>query len=392
MLMPAIVGALVVITLAAALVFDHLWLSTAGDEMRSAGEASALAALGELISDDLLREDDNAAARLAAARNQAVRVAGNNTVAGEPLELDGSPQGDIRFGVRVPHPDSGSVRFVETDHRPTAVEVTARRTRAGGNPVGLFFRGLTGQPVGDVVRRSQATASNSIVGLRPFAGAPVPMLPLAILHSDPAGVRSDTWQAQIEQGGGADRYRYDPVSGTVSSGGDGIAEIVLRSRPSRDDDSLWNVALLDVGTGLDADLVQRQVRRGADIDDFRSFDGEELRFDSGAAHLPAASTFDRSLPRFLRSVIGQKRICLLFDSFTPSGSSGRGTAACIKPVAGRVMSLRRLSGNAWEIVLQPCVITTRTALLETATAGSSGADNPLPASGNRYIYKLYLAH
>jgi hypothetical protein len=93
--LPGLVVALVVTLCAVALVLDRLWLDAATAELRTASDAAAMAAAGELIHDDLLKETYDSTERIEAARQRAKDVAGQNLVAGEPVELDASPDGDV---------------------------------------------------------------------------------------------------------------------------------------------------------------------------------------------------------------------------------------------------------------------------------------------------------
>jgi hypothetical protein len=78
-------------------------------------------------------------------------------------------------------------------------------------------------------------------------------------------------------------------------------------------------------------------------------------------------------------------VCLLYESFSVSSSSGWGNLNCCGLVAGRILQISRGSGETREIVFQPGVLVTRTAVLAFApgTAPAGSATNP-------YIYKLAL--
>ena len=183
--------AMIVVMSGMALILDRLWLDAADLELTAAAESAALAAGRELANDDLLRLAPNHAERLQAARDAAAWVASENRVAGHPVELNAEPQGDVRLGRLILDEHEKQVRFDESDDNPTTVVVTAQRSRKSNNPIGLFIAGLTGIPFGDVASRVEASIDNRIIGVRPFEGAPVPALPLAIWLKDPAGKYTD---------------------------------------------------------------------------------------------------------------------------------------------------------------------------------------------------------
>ena len=104
----------------------------------------------------------------------------------------------------------------------------------------------------------------------------------------------------------------------------------------------------------------------------------------------------------LRRMIGQPRACLLYDQADVSTNSQVAQLRCIGIVAGRVMSATEISENVVEIVLQPTVMTSRSAVVASEV---SGANSPAASSatetenkepdgqtGNRYLYKLRLTN
>lgn len=391
------------------MILDRLWLDAADLELTTAAEAAALAAASNLASDDLLKLNPDSELRLELARTAAAYIAGQNLVAGSPVVLDTTPLGDVRLGQLVLDDALGMVRFAEATDNPTTAVVTATRTRQTSNPVGLFVAGLTNIPFGDVTTRVEATVDNRISGVRALEGAPVPALPLAIWWKDPAGLRSDTWDVQIEARRGADNYGFDPVGRQVYSGADGIPEIVLRSQARGQQLTQTNVTVVDVGTRLNDQELARQFLTGWTIDDMGDFDGE-FRLPQGGLVTLQASAELRSADRdALQSLIGEPRICLLYSGLTPNGTLPVGQAACIRMVSIRVLAVNDLDSGACEVVAQPCIVKTRTAIVDDMipyyTNSAAGTPAPLAEDNsasnlmsrtavlpNPYIYKLRLTH
>ena len=390
---PAVAVALLVAMGGLALILDRLWLDAADLELTTAAESAALAAARELASDDLLRPKADPAGRMQAAREAAAWVAGQNLVAGDPVTLDSDAQGDVQLGRLVLDQHEQQVRFEESDENPTTVVVTAQRTRSMSNPVGLFVTGLTGIPFGDVVSRVEATIDNRIVGVRPFEGAPVPALPLAIWLKDPTQQRRDTWEQQIEARRGADTYGFDAATGQVFRDSDGLPEIVLRSQ-SRDrnsDDS--NLLVLDIGTALQDHEVVRQFASGWTADDLAGLDGELRVSPSNPEKFPAAPKLTHDDREALENLIGEPRICLLYSDARTNGSSSLLQATCVRLVAIRVLAVRDSSNGSCELIAQPCVFATRTALLDEQSPYHTGlASEATTDNANKYIYKLQLTH
>ena len=390
---PAVAVALIVAMGGLALIVDRLWLDAADLELTTAAESAALASARSLASDDLLRPNADPADRRQAAREAAAWVASQNLVAGDPVTLNSEPQGDVRLGHLILDETEDQVRFEESDDLPTTAVVTARRTRATSNPVGLFVSGLTGIPFGDVSSRVEATIDNRIVGVRPFDGTSVPALPLAIWLKDPAGQRLDTWEQQIEARRGADNYGFETDDGRVYRGADGIPEIVLRSQGRDKSSNPANVLLLDIGTGWNDRELARQFASGLSSDDLTDFDGELRVTASHPANFAATSELKHDDRGVLDSLIGEPRICLLYSEARPNGSRSLRQATCVRLVAIRVLAVRDGSGGSCELIAQPCVLATRTALLDEQTpyhTGFAGKDST--ATANPYIYKLQLTH
>lgn len=409
--MPAFAVALVAVLGGAALVLDRLWLDTVHTELQTVAEAAALAAGQVLASDDLLRRDCDPHARLARARFAAARIALHNGVIGEPQQLDINPEGDVRFGKLVEDSVTGEPLLLETDSNPTTVAVSARRTREQDSAVPLPLRSLLGPDSADVVAVAEATLDNQIVGLRAIESLQLPTLPLGILYeetADRASVdrstrhgakhkspheasqdRLPTWKRDIEEHRGLDRFSIDG-DGRVSEGSDGIPEIVLRTSCSSTKSDEANAFVLTPTSTLTQDDLRRHVRDGWSADDLPT--QGELLFDQGPLTLAGLSDVDAAtMAEALRNVIGQPRICVVYDRATTDRRSQVSEVRCIGLIAGRVMSARELSANSCEIVLQPTVMACRAAVLASEVSGEE-TSSVCELPRNPYIYKLRLTH
>jgi hypothetical protein len=387
LLTPVIAIALLVVMAGVALVLDRLWIESAMAELTTCAEASALAAAGELACDDLLRQEPDFELCLKRGRARAYDIAARNLVAGKPVFLDASLQGDIRFGRIVRNAESGRLRFLETKNNPLCVLVTAHRTRSRNNPVALLCRAVTHQPAADAVERAEASIDNRVLGLRPYTGVRVPALPLAILDADPSTNRSDTWNEQIERRAGGDRYAFDPTTGRVSQEADGIPEIVLKSMKLKGNASEANVLLANLGTNLRSARLTRQIERGWSSSDLSEFGGA-LMLDGETPVLTIGALIAREQVHTLETMVGRCRICLLYRDHEATGHAGFGRARCVGFIAGRIMSIRALEQEACEIVFQPAVVTTRTAVLSANFPDTTDSNE----IRNRYVYKLHLTN
>lgn len=418
---PAVAIALLVLMMALALIIDRIWLETAKLELSNAAEAAALAAAGQLATDDLLRIDTPASERLENARLAAGDIATQNFVCGNSVELNTEPDGDIRFGI-LEHTAKG-IRFKESDDNPTSVVVTALRTRSNNNPIALFVAGVTRLPFGDVATRVEASICNDVIGLRPIEGTPIPALPVAIYEVDPSGDREDTWQNLIENRKGADDYSFDEETHTVVDRSDGIPEMVLRSMRVGQDPAKANLLLLDLGTGVNDDEVSRQFKSGLSVDDLENLDGQLVIGQGATLDVTATPDFDGAQLIALQKMVGECRICFLYSKSVPQRQPPDVTATCSQIVAVRILAVSGTVNGTCDVTVQPTVMTTRTAMLAsdssaTTTASpsdtlesalenslaesfSSTANNPDTTNGssttsnanlNKYVYKLRLTY
>ncbi len=382
-LLPALAAAVLAVGCCLALVLDRLWLAAAHGELQTAAEAAALAAAGRLAEDERINLDIEPQGLTDAAHFAALDAAFQNTVAGLPVVLNATPGTDVQFGQHVANSENGEVLFLQTEYLPTTVRVQAARTRRLGNPVARLFAGLTGEAAGNVSAAAEASLTNLIVGVRPFAGAPAPMLPLAIFERDPEDERKDTWVNQIEGGAGGDDWLYDYDSRQVRPGSDGLPEMKLHPIPSGGQPEEANRHMVDVGNQLDPARLAQQIEAGLTTIDLADFGGA-FRLDGKPQPLESSAALDEQPLDALHHMIGQKRIALLYERYQPGGShTGRVTPTRL--VAVRIMAIEP-SDDGPCLIVQPTVVATRTAL---SLAPEDDGDAEYFA--NAYVYKMFLS-
>lgn len=390
-IVPIVAVSLLVILLAIALVLDRSYLDIGQVELRRAAEAGALAGAHSLANDDLLRSNADPRQYAGKVRHAVKQIVAENFVAGEQVKV--VPKQDIQLGKITVDGDGGPNTFLETDKNPTTVRVTLNLTDNRDNPVGLFMSQLTGQPSAELAQQVAASADNRCLGVRPYEGANVPGIPFAILADDPTQKRTDTWLQQIVRRLGADKFGYDEKLRRITNGPDGIPEIVLTGEDPQDKNSLPNVAMVDLGTGLRATGLVRQIRHGFTEANLKGIGGE-IRLPEQPVTLSSTARLTIDPLRALAALQGECRICLLYQESTKEGYSTPGTVTCVGLVAGRVMQVIPSPNKASKIVFQPGVIVTRTAILPELQFSASHRKPPrkewLNPYENKYIYKTSL--
>ncbi len=410
--MPALALALLAVLGGAALVVDRLALDTAKNELRTSAEAAALAAARELANDDRLRPDFDPAALQMKSRFAAARIAAENFIAGEALTLNTEPNGDVRFGHLQVDPETGETIFVEAEGQdePTTVVVHARRTSDRDSAIPLPFRTLYAPTDADVVAVAEASINFGVIGLRPIDELSIPTLPLAILSqaveeqdssaekfptardprsktaqaSKPKQPSVSSWARDIEQRRGTDRFGYDASTGEVTQDADGIPEITLRT-VGRSADAKSNTFVLALSGDLTQDSLWRQICEGWSADDLQPLGGE-LLLGHGPLNLAGLRGVDCNvLGSALRKMLGQPRVVFLYDREIGDPRASVASLQVTKMVAGRVMSVSELSDSECEIVFQPAVMATRSAVT-SSDESESGCEK------NKYVANLRLTN
>jgi hypothetical protein len=373
-MVPALAIALFAVGGAMAFAFDRLWQEAAAVELRTAGEAAALAAAAELASDDTLRTDADWNSIRETARDAAADIAKQNLVGGLPVTIKTAEDGDVTFGQTVDKANGEQV-FVETADNCRVVHLHARQGRGSKNPFGLLVRDLTG--AGRQMQLTiEATAENRIASLRPYEGVNVPALPIAI------SVGPTAW-AQAENHLGPDAMGLSEDDKSITETPDGISEMTAQSSPQQADQKQQVIATLhvvDMNNGLSQSGLAAQCRDGWSSGDFAKWDGE-LPLDQGATKLTSSPKIPPAIAGELAQLVGQTRLCWVYTTATPTANSDRWQLTCPRLVGIRILSVQALPDGMIALQLQPATVVTRTAV------PSDDSDDDL---ANPYLFKVFL--
>jgi len=400
-LLPAIAFSLLVVAAASALVMNKLWIDAAEVELQSTAEASALAAAGRYLSDDLLRPNADIELIIQNAKQQAADVTAMNVVGGKPIQLTTTGDDtDVVFGQRVQTGAFEDSVFLLTHDNPNVVEVRARRGRDTGNPINLFFPGVTGLSDVDAAMIVEVAFDNLIDHFAATEVRPVPAFPLAILTTDAEGKREDTWEHAIVNRKGPDEYGYDETTQTIVKKADGIPELRLKSSAldENEEEPIAPIQLLDFGNELNEAAVIAQIHAGLSVDALTTFKNRlpahvDIDF-TGLSQVPTPTQLA------FEQEIGQQRLCLLYHQGEKLSTPGWTSLVCRGFVAIRILAVIPEAGETCTIVVQPTVMTTRSAVLakfydmnRDLTPNLQPFDY-LPVeqqiTPNPYVYKMYV--
>ena len=380
------------------------YLAEARTTLQNTADAAALAAVQSLVDDSWLIGDPVRQLNLiGAARSQAQYYAAHNPVLGQPLTLQlpatatANPvDGDIIFAFldkpRSPvlaervllvgdlDSSSGSGPFLPTVN---TVRVNARRLQERGTAVGLWGGNFTGFGSVDMVTPATATLDRDVVGFKPVGGEPVPLAPVALLTRATPGVPS-SWEMQLQTG--QDNWAFHPAGGGWSAGSDFLPEATMAVNA---DETQASAALLLLGipdlVGLSGQSTfAGQVMAGVSANDLQGMGGA-FTLSASSNRLSVAATrggpsFYSVLASSLNQIKGQKRIWPLYESF----DAVSGQAVVSGFVAARLVEANATVDGV-TLILQPCMLSTRTALSSAAQRGVGGVNITNP-----YICKVRL--
>jgi hypothetical protein len=416
----ALMLALPVLLLAMSLAFYAAELVEARTLLRNDTDAAALAAVQTFIDDYLLRNDPKRMKELIPlARQNAQHYAGLNLVQAQSLYLDPNANneeaGDIVVGTLTqPYSKEFILPNLNTNFDPkwlniNTVRVTGRRSSQHPNgPVLLHNGPLLARMPNDVESVSTATLDRYVIGFRPMGRQPLPLCPLALFSFLPGNLKH-CWEYNVEKRRGDDAYkvRRNGAYYQILNGSDRLHEMEVflgagkewgqMMKASRTDlnrqlrQGKFNCCILYFGSSRVQDLVP-QIVNGVDASHLSAFGGQLVLGPGnqlvvgGTPWGPLSTDSDGKL---LQSALkqlqatGLPRLWPCFSSFDKETS---------KPVlcgfvAARVVQVKQQSGKGGSVTftIQPCMMSTGTAVTDFRRAGIGIAKLPNP-----YICKVRL--
>lgn len=329
----------------AALAVDAGMLYSARTELQHAADAAALAAAWELFDERRLQGDSGTLAVLSDARQTAAEYALLHRVLQMHPQVD--PDGDVAIGY-LNELENPSAPISTTDMtRFNSVTVMVRRNEIRNGPVGLFFAQIFGIQSSNVGATATAAFSDAVEGYRvtPQTGN-AELLPFAIHLNSWNGLVNGTFST-------GDNYAYDPETGTVSAGSDGILELNMYPGAGATQLPSGNFGTVDIGSPSNStsDLA-RQIVHGVNESDLSYFGGE-LRVP---VTLNGDTGLSAGMKDELASIIGKPRAIPIFD-FTSGGGGNTANYHVVQFAGIRIMAVK-LTGsmNSKYVIIQPAFV------------------------------------
>ncbi len=371
---------IVFIMISAALCLDIGYIILAEGQLQNAAEAASLAGAAELIDEGILYGDVSFEDDITFARNNAESIAFQNKAANRSLALhrndENLPDGGIVVGYIEDPSDPTSPLLTDNPAYYNSVQVETSLTHDVNGPLGLFFSAFAGTGTVQISKRATATIDDRIIGFAlsdgPYGEESLMMLPFTILY--------DTWVEGMDGDDhpldcpcphepDVDDYTYDPVTGAVSPGSDGIPEMKLY--PNKDgvcgqEDLPGNFGTIDIGPSNNStDDIRRQIIYGISQADLDAIGGL-LMTDEGGGNFSQWLEGDTGVSTTVRfeldDIIGQPRLIALYRTAINNGDNAE--YKIVKFAGVRVMDVNMTGAlQNRNVVVQPCTITCNSGII-----------------------------
>lgn len=358
----------------AAFAIDVGYMTMTRSQLQNASDAGALAGALKLI-DGLGPKPVSSSTVDTNARQAAVDLAGDNA-AGDRSSVYVNKSSDIQLGHRVW--DSSTQTWSENWGATPydLIRVAARRDQTasnyGDNQLPLFFAGVIGNRTASISVNATATISPGS-GFHIPSGSSItaPVMPITLDHP--------SWDL-LMSGVGSDNYSYDPNTGTVSSGSDGIKEIDIYPNGTTDLPP-GNRGTVKIGVSNNStSTLGDQIRNGLTAAELANYPNGTLTTDNGPISLEGNPGLSAGIKDDLAAIIGQPRAIPLFTAV--SGPGNNAVYTIDRFVGIRVLYVQLTgSPNNKKVIVQPATLTS-----DTVVAGTSSSTTTYIYSRPRLIH------
>jgi hypothetical protein len=305
--LPLVAVSTVMLVGMAALAIDSARLYTARNELQVAADAAALAGAGALTDESRLKGTAYLDAVLSAARGEVADYAERNEVLGEgptvSLNAGNAAGGDLVLGYLADPTDRVTPLDLSQPSQFNSVHIEVRRDAALNGSIALTFARIFGLSSVDMAGRATAMVPDRVSGYRVNENTEnADLLPFAL--------KITYWTTLLATGanGSNDNYTYNPATGTVSSGPDGVPELNLYPGSGGGQLPPGNFGTVDIGSDNNSTAdISRQIRYGVNAEDLSYFGGELTLGPDGALTLNGDTGLSAAVKDDLESIKGQPR-------------------------------------------------------------------------------------
>ena len=338
-----------------AFVVDIGYIVLSRSELAATADAAALAATIEMTDGFSTLTQAQVATN---SKNAAVAVAAANRAAGLNSVYCSATR-DVRLGKYTWN--TTTLKWDTTwDVGPYNVaQVTLHRDQVGSTlgdkQLDLFIAPSFGAKHSGVCMVGKAAMLPS-TGLKKITGVNLNILPITL--------DLPTWNALLA-GSGTDAYSYNPTSGAVTAGADGVKEVDLYPLASGTT-TAGNRGTVDIGSSNNSTAdISRQIRTGINDSDMSYFGGQ-FNWSSGTITLNGDTGLSAAIKDDLTAIKGLPRMIPIFTSV--SGPGNNANYIITKFVGIRVLHVQ-LTGNQKKVVVQPASFVSAAGIPGTTTIG-----------------------
>lgn len=331
----------------AALTIDTGILYNTRSEIQRSADAAAMAGALRLMDDQRLKGGAYLTSVLYDSRAEVASYVARNLVGKKSLSV---PDGDITVGYLTDPTDPTETMDFSDMSRANAVRVVVRQDQSANGPVALTFSWIFGKRQSSVSASATAALMDGINGFRvtPESGN-AGILPLTLKREPWLDLMAGTFTS-------GDNWAYDPETGTVSPGSDGVLELDFYPGGGAGQLPPGNFGTVDIGSNANSSAdLSRQITDGVTAEDLAYHGGELALGDDGTLDLNGDTGLSAGIQDELKSIVGQARAIPLFSQVAGNGNNANFTIVGF--VGIRVMSVK-LNGsmNSKRVIVQPAII------------------------------------
>lgn len=357
---------------------DIGFITATRSQMRNAADAAALAACQELPAGMGKGATSSISTVKADAENAAMTLAGHHR-AGDVASASVKPGKDFRFGRRDWDPQQ--LKWIETwNSTPyNMVEVRVRRDQPFSGAVTasspadrqlkLFFAPVLNQ-------KNASVTVSATAAVLPVVGFSLPAGSTKTVGILPIALDLPTWEALIQNDIGPDSFAYNPNTGSVYRGQDGIREVNLYPSGSSSMPP-GNRGTVDLGNPNNSTMdLKRQILYGLNAEDLSYFPNGQIRTDNGLLYLNGDTGISAGIKAELSQIIGQTRAIPIFTDVSGPGNNAMYTV--VKFVGIRVLEVV-LTGSlsSKHLTVQPAVFEDSNAIGGKAATAPDTISSPI---------------
>jgi Flp pilus assembly protein TadG len=337
---------------------DTGYLASSKAEIRRSADAAAIAGCWELY-DGLVQGKTVAQAQDDVAAEANVYAGLNHVANTSPTLSNSCNSHEVEIGY-LESQTSGSIS--NNSSLPYfAVSVTVNKSTQRNGEIPFFF----GRIFGDSGRALDAKATT--VMARNISGFTTPGNSQETIGILPFALDLQTWQT-ISANTAQDSFYYNPNTGVVSSGSDGIREVNLYPQGTG---SPGNRGTVDIGGANNSTAdIARQIVHGISEQDILDL-GKSLSFNAqGSMTLNGDTGISAGVKDELASIIGKPRIIPIFSTVTGNGNNA--TYTIVKWVGIRILQVKLTGAMSQKaVIIQPAPILTRNFILNESQTFTS---------------------